>query len=81
MAAPTKRELLNWAENYATTWNAGDKDAWVANWQTVLRGDIRMLDPVGTPEKHGFKECCLDAYDMFQPAVKFRLHPGSLCRM
>ena len=78
MAAPGKRELLNRAENYVSTWNAGDKDAWVANWRSVLNGEIRMLDPVGTPEKIGFEEACLQAYDMFQPAVKFRIQPGTL---
>jgi hypothetical protein len=38
---------------------ATDKDAWVANWRKVLKGEIRMLDPVGTPEKVGFEEAWL----------------------
>lgn len=78
MPTPDKHALLNWAKNYPKLWNAGDKDAWVASWQSVLKGEIRMLDPVGTPEKHGFQECCLEAWDMFQPAVKFRIQPGTL---
>ena len=37
-----------------------------------------MLDPVGTPEKRGFEECCVQSYDLFQPNVKFKIAPGSL---
>lgn len=65
-AIPGKHELLHWAENYVSTWNTGDKDAWAANWRKVLRGEIRMLDPVGTPEKVGFEQACLHAYDMYR---------------
>ncbi len=51
MAAPSKCELLNWAENYVSTWNAGDKDAWVANWRKVLKGEIRVLR-----RRHAYKQ-------------------------
>ncbi|MCB1688520.1 MAG: hypothetical protein KDI33_08545 [Halioglobus sp.] len=78
MPYPTKKALLNWAENYPTLWNAGDKRAWVENWRTVASGEFRMLDPVGTPEKRGFKKCCEDSWDLFQPRVKFRIQPGTL---
>ncbi len=71
---PTHDELLNWALNYPITWNAGDRDAWIANYRTVFEGDnVRMLDPVGTPEKFGFKKCCTDSYDLFQDHVKFEI--------
>ncbi len=75
---PTREQLLHWARGYVALWNEGDKDAWVENWRTVLSGDVRMLDPVGTPEKKGFQECCLDAWDLFQPRVRFRIPPGQL---
>ena len=78
MPFPTKHALLHWAENYPLLWNAGDKSAWVANWRTVATGEFRMLDPVGTPEKHGFKQCCEDSWDLFQPRVSFRIQPGTL---
>ena len=57
MPVPSRKELLNWAANYVALWNAGDKEAWIANWKKVAPGDFRMLDPVGTPEKSGFQEC------------------------
>lgn len=78
MTYPDKKTLLNWANSYPTLWNAGDKQAWVDNWRTVAKGDFHMLDPVGTPEKVGFKQCCEDSWDLFQPRVLFRIQPGTL---
>jgi hypothetical protein len=78
MSIPQKRALLNWADNYVALWNAGDKEAWVENWRAVAPGNFRMLDPVGTPEKQGFEECCLDSWDLFQPNVRFNIPPGQL---
>ena len=37
-----------------------------------------MLDPVGTPEKQGFKSCCEDSWDLFQARVRFKIQPGTL---
>lgn len=78
MAYPDKKSLLNWATSYPILWNAGDKQAWVKNWQRVASGEFRMLDPVGTPEKIGFKSCCEDSWDLFQPRVRFNIQPGTL---
>ncbi|MCB1843855.1 MAG: hypothetical protein KDI09_12905 [Halioglobus sp.] len=78
MAYPHKHALLNWAQRYPELWNAGDKQAWIDNWRSVARGEFRMLDPVGTPEKFGFKECCEESWDLFQPRVRFRIQPGTL---
>ncbi|MFK7977913.1 MAG: hypothetical protein AB8C02_17410 [Halioglobus sp.] len=78
MAYPDKEALIAWATNYPNLWNAGDKQAWVDNWKTVASGEFRMLDPVGTPEKVGFKSCCEDSWDLFQPRVTFRIQPGTL---
>jgi len=72
MPIPTRPELLEWARNYVELWNAGDKEAWIANWKKVATGEFRMLDPVGTPEKTGFQHCCVDSWDLFQGRVKFR---------
>ena len=57
MTPPDKKTLLNWANNYPLLWNAGDKQAWIDNWKTVATGEFHMLDPVGTPQKTGFKSC------------------------
>ena len=73
MAVPTKKELLKWARNYVDLWNAGDKEAWIQNWRSVAPGDFRMLDPVGTPEKHGFEHCCVESFDLFQKEVTFKI--------
>lgn len=79
MPAPDKHALLNWATNYPKLWNAGDKQAWVNNYRTVVSGDnVRMLDPVGTPEKTGFKHCCEDSWDLFQARVRFIIQEGTL---
>lgn len=75
---PTFEQLKHWAEQYVALWNAGDKEAWTANWKAVAPGEFRMLDPVGTPEKHGFEHCCADSFDLFQERVRFRIQPGSL---
>ena len=78
MAIPSKKELLDWARNYIDLWNAGDKAAWIENWRRVGPGDFRMLDPVGTPEKHGFEKCCVESFDLFQKEVRFKIADGGL---
>lgn len=81
MPAPTpnEAELLNWAHNYPKFWNAGDRDGWIANYRTVFQGDaVRMFDPLGTPEKFGFKHCLTDSYDLFQDHVKFEIPEETL---
>ncbi len=78
MPTPTHPELREWAKNYVDLWNAGDKDAWIANWKKVAPGDFRMVDPVGTPEKSGFDECAAAPFDLFQPRVRFHIAPGTL---
>jgi len=76
--APDAQRLRRWAEGYVALWNAGDKEGWIRNWKSVAPGEIRMRDPVGTPEKRGFESCCAGPFDLFQPKVRFRIHPGSL---
>ena len=78
MPKPSIQELKQWAENYIAFWNAGDKNAWAENWKSLVPGDFRMLDPVGTPEKRGFQECALDSFDLFQPHVRFKIAEGTL---
>jgi hypothetical protein len=78
MPKPSFAALKTWAENYPKLWNAGDKQAWIDSYKTVAPGNIRMLDPVGTPEKVGFDHCCADSWDLFQPNIRFRIVPGSL---
>jgi hypothetical protein len=78
MPTPSFEQMKQWAENYVKFWNSGDKEAWIENWRAIAPGDFRMLDPVGTPEKRGFEECCLDSYDLFQPNVKFNIPEGKL---
>ena len=78
MAYPDKMTLMNWANSHPALWNAGNKQAWIANWRTVATGAFRMLDPVGTPEKQGFKSCCEDSWDLFQERVRFKIQPGTL---
>ena len=76
MTVPSKEQLKQWADNYIALWNAGDKEAWARNWRSVGPGEFRMLDPVGTPEKVGFENCCLKPFDLWQPNVKFKIVEG-----
>ena len=78
MGTPSRKQLQEWAANYVTLWNAGDREGWVKNWRSVAPGDFRMLDPVGTPEKSGFEDCALKPFDLFQPRVKFNVVDGTL---
>lgn len=78
MPAPTREELLTWAKGYVAHWNSGDKEAWVANWKKVAPGEVKMLDPVGTPPKFGFDACCGDPYGLFQPSTEFSVDPATM---
>ena len=78
MPTPSRDQLKKWAHDYVALWNAGDKEGWIENWRSVGPGDFRMLDPVGTPEKFGFEDCCAKSFDLFQPNVKFKIQEGTL---
>ena len=78
MPVPTREQLARWAEDYVKLWNEGDKEAWAENWRRVAPGDFVMFDPVGTPEKRGMEECALDAWDLFQPTVRFHVPQETL---
>lgn len=78
MPTSTFEQLKHWADNYVSLWNAGDKQGWVDNYRALVTGEVRMLDPVGTPEKRGFEHCCVDSWEIFQKDVRFRIQPGTL---
>ncbi len=76
---PTEKELLTWSRNHPKYWNAGDRQAWIDNYRSVLATDaVRMLDPVGTPEKFGFQHCLVDSFDLFQSTIKFHIPEETL---
>jgi hypothetical protein len=70
---PSRRARLAHAAKHAELWNAGKKDEWVASWRTICPGEVRMFDPVGTEEKHGFEAATSDAFDMFQSILKIKM--------
>jgi len=79
MGLPERDALEQWAAGYCSYWNAQDRQGWIDNYRTVFQGDnVRMLDPVGTPEKFGFKQCCTDSYDLFHDHVKFEQQKHTL---
>ena len=49
------------------------KDEWVASWRAICPGEVRMFDPVGTEEKHGFDAATSEAFDMFQSILKIKM--------
>ncbi|MCG3169350.1 MAG: hypothetical protein CALGDGBN_00868 [Pseudomonadales bacterium] len=73
MTLPTREQIDTWGQNYVRYWNDGDKAAWVRNWRAMAPGEFRMLDPVGTPEKLGFANCCENSFDLFQPNIRFHV--------
>ncbi|MGB6511465.1 MAG: hypothetical protein WBF57_00500 [Mycobacterium sp.] len=70
---PSRQARLAHAAKHAELWNAGKKDEWVASWRTICTGDVRIFDPVGTQEKHGFEAATSDAFDMFQSILKIKM--------
>src|SRR5260370_33664137 len=70
MAIPSRAARLAHAAKHCELWNAGEKDEWVASWRTIAEGNVRMFDPVGTKEKHGFDHATSEEYDMFQSVLK-----------
>ena len=76
MGHPSTEKMLQFAKSYVELWNAGDRQAWIDNWRGIAPGHFRMLDPVGTPEKNGFKHCCEDSWELFNGRVKFKHHNG-----
>jgi len=74
MPIPDKEALLHFAHQYVELWNAQTIEPWIANWRSVAPGEFRMLDPVGTPEKVGFKACAEDPWQLFNARVRFKHH-------
>ena len=70
MGIPSRKARLTHAHQHCELWNAGKKDEWVASWRTIAQGEVTMLDPVGTKEKHGFAHATTEAFDMFQAINK-----------
>ena len=70
---PSRQARLAHAAKHADLWNEGKKDEWVASWRTICPGEVRMFDPVGTEEKHGFAAATSDAYDMFQSILTIKM--------
>ncbi|BBY24950.1 hypothetical protein [Mycobacterium stomatepiae] len=70
---PSRAARLAHAAQHADLWNAGKKDEWVASWRTICPGEVRMFDPVGTAEKHGFEAATSDAFDMFGSILKIKM--------
>jgi len=54
MTVPSADEIRGLIQRHVELWNAGDKDAWLAHWQSVVTGEVSMEDPVGTPVKRGW---------------------------
>ena len=77
MAVPTRAQMLEFGRGYVELWNAGKKEAWVANWKKIAPGGFKMLDPVGTPPKFDFEGCCVKPFDLFQPMTHFYVDPST----
>lgn len=70
---PSRAARLAHARQHAELWNAGEKEAWVASWRTIIPADVRMFDPVGTEEKRGFEVATVEAWDMFQHLLRIEM--------
>ena len=72
-AVPSRQARLAHAAKHAELWNAGKREEWIASWRTIAPAEVRMFDPVGTEEKHGFDTATGDAFDMFQSILKIKM--------
>jgi hypothetical protein len=72
-AVPSRQARLAHAAKHAELWNAGKREDWIASWRTIVPAEVRMFDPVGTEEKHGFDTATGDAFDMFQSILKIKM--------
>jgi len=70
---PSRQARLAHAAKHAELWNAAKKDEWVASWRTICPGEVRMFDPVGTEEKHGFDTATSEAFDTFHSILKIKM--------
>ena len=70
---PSRKARLAHAAKHAGLWNAGKKDEWVESWRTICPGEVRMFDPVGTEEKHGFATATSEAFDTFQSILTIKM--------
>jgi hypothetical protein len=70
---PSRRARLAHAAVHAELWNAGKREEWVASWRTIVPGEVRMFDPVGTEEKTGFDTATTHAFDLFQKHLRFNM--------
>lgn len=67
---PTREQRLAHARIHCQYWNEDRKDEWVDSWRTLAPGNVRMFDPVGTKEKHGFDHATTEAWDMFREYLR-----------
>jgi hypothetical protein len=72
-AVPSRRARLAHAAKHAQLWNAGKREEWTASWRTIAPAQVRLFDPVGTEEKHGFDAATGDEFDMFQSILKIKM--------
>jgi hypothetical protein len=64
MGTPTADEIRAVLERHVELWNAGDKEAWLANWRTLVTADdVTLQDPVGTAPKRGFDAALSGEWD------------------
>jgi len=73
MSVPSREARIAHAKNHCTLWNARKKDDWICSWRTIAQGNVRMFDPVGTKEKHGFETATSHAYDTFRPHLEMHM--------
>ncbi len=66
MGIPGREARIAHAKHHCELWNERKKDAWVDSWRSIALGNVRMFDPVGTKEKHGFETATSHAYDTFR---------------
>jgi hypothetical protein len=66
MGAPTRKMRLAHARVHCSLWNEGHREEWIRSWRTLVPGEVRMFDPVGTREKVGFEHATSEAYDKFR---------------
>jgi len=79
MGTPTPAQIREVLERHVELWHAGDRDAWLANWRTLVTRDVTLEDPVGASPKRGFDEALAGEWDRTRDDWKLDVQELIVC--
>ena len=79
MTTPTPEQVRAVLERHVELWHAGDKDAWLESWRTLVTGDVSLQDPVGSAPKVGFDLALAGEWDRTRDDWKLDVQDLVVC--